>query len=221
VPSRNGAAVVVVHGGGGNRKGSRRHAELLARHGYGVLLYDARGSGESEGGHDALGWTWKPDIEAAVDFLAARVAAGRIGALGISTGAEAVLQGAAQDRRVAAVVSDGAIARNLAETRLLEGAAEAQAIPYFGLLYATVRIVTRHPQPPPLQELIPAIAPRPVLLVATPGVETTVNRAYHRAAPETTLWELRDVAHTRGLAERPEAYERHVVGFLDRALLHS
>jgi hypothetical protein len=46
-PSRNGAAVVVVHGGGSDRKGSVAHARMLARHGYGVLLYDARGRGES------------------------------------------------------------------------------------------------------------------------------------------------------------------------------
>jgi len=221
VPSRNGAAVVVVHGGGGNRNGSRRHAELLARHGYGVLLYDARGNGESEGRHDAMGWTWEPDVAAAVDFLAARVEPGRIGALGLSTGAEAVLQRAAHDERIAAVVSDGAVARNLAETRQLEGLEAAQAVPYFGVLFASVRVLTGHSQPPPLQKLVPEIAPRPVLLVATPGAETTMNRAYHRAAPTTELWELRDTAHTRGLAEHPVAYERHVLGFFDRALLDS
>ncbi len=72
IPSRNGAAVVVVHGGGGTRNGSERHARMLARAGYGVLLYDARGNGESEGRHDAMGWTWEPDITAAVDFLSHR-----------------------------------------------------------------------------------------------------------------------------------------------------
>jgi pimeloyl-ACP methyl ester carboxylesterase len=221
VPSRNGAAVVVVHGGGGTRNGASRHAELLARHGYGVLRYDARGNGESEGRHDAMGWTWEPDVVAAVDFLAARVEPGRIGALGLSTGAEAVLQRAAHDQRIAAVVSDGAIARNLAETRQLEGVEEAQAVPYFGLLFASLRVLTGHSQPPPLQELVPEIAPRPVLLVATPGTETTMNRAYHRAAPETELWELRNTAHTRGLQENPAAYERHIIGFFDRALLDS
>ena len=52
-PSRNGAAVVLVHGLGGSRLGPRKHARLLAEHGYGVLLYDGRGRGESEG--DTLG----------------------------------------------------------------------------------------------------------------------------------------------------------------------
>src|SRR5262249_10254045 len=40
VPSRNGAAIVLVHGGGGSRDGLKLHAAMLARHGYGVLLYD-------------------------------------------------------------------------------------------------------------------------------------------------------------------------------------
>jgi hypothetical protein len=49
VPSRNGAAIVLVHGGGGDRQGTVRHARMLAKAGYGVLLYDARGRGESAG----------------------------------------------------------------------------------------------------------------------------------------------------------------------------
>src|SRR3712207_3686091 len=47
--SRNRAAVVVVHGAGSDRTGAVAHAELLARHGFGVLVYDSRGRGESEG----------------------------------------------------------------------------------------------------------------------------------------------------------------------------
>ena len=222
VPSRNGAAVVVVHGGGGTRNGSERHARMLARAGYGVLLYDARGNGESEGRHDAMGWTWEPDVAAAVDFLSRRPdVRGRVGAVGISTGAEAVLQAAARDDKIAAVVSDGAIARNLAETRQLAGAEELQAVPYYGILVATIRTLTGTHQPPPLQQLVPAIAPRPVLLIATgEGTEQAMNRAYHRAAPVTELWELPRIGHTLGLRDAPAAYARRVIRFLDAALLH-
>ena len=224
VPSRNGAAVVVVHGGGGTREGSVRHTLMLARHGYGVLLYDARGNGESAGRHDAMGWTWEPDVDAAVTWLSHRrdVDPQRIAALGISTGAEAVLQTAAHDPRIAAVVSDGAIARNLAETRQLEGADEVQAVPFYGLMFATLRLFTDHPQPPPLQRLVPSIAPRPVLLIASgEGTERTMNRAYHRAAPASELWELPAVEHTHGLRDQPVRYERRVTTFLDQALAHS
>ena len=58
VRSRNGAAIVVVHGGGGDRQGTIRHARMLADAGYGVLLYDARGRGESGGHENAFYWRW-------------------------------------------------------------------------------------------------------------------------------------------------------------------
>jgi hypothetical protein len=45
VPSKNGAGVVVAFG----RKGTQRPARMLARHGYGVLIFDRRGEGESDG----------------------------------------------------------------------------------------------------------------------------------------------------------------------------
>ena len=48
-PSRNGATVLVIPGGGSNRMGPLRHAKMLERQGYGVLVYDARGLGHSEG----------------------------------------------------------------------------------------------------------------------------------------------------------------------------
>ena len=41
IPSRNGAAVISFPG----RDGSQKQARMLARHGYGVLLFDRRGEG--------------------------------------------------------------------------------------------------------------------------------------------------------------------------------
>jgi uncharacterized protein len=52
IPSKNGAAVIAFPG----RSGPRKPARFLARHGYGVLLFDRRGEGDSEGDPNALGW---------------------------------------------------------------------------------------------------------------------------------------------------------------------
>ena len=97
-PSRNGAAVLVVHGGSSDRKGSVAHAKMLAARGYGVLVYDARGRGESEGSENNYGWDWAKDIDGALDFLAHRpdVDSKRIGALGLSTGADVLGRGRGQ-----------------------------------------------------------------------------------------------------------------------------
>jgi uncharacterized protein len=54
VPSRNGAAVAVMHGTGSNRLGVADHARLLARSGYGVLIFDLHGHGESNGRSTSL-----------------------------------------------------------------------------------------------------------------------------------------------------------------------
>ena len=65
-PTRNGATIIVLHGGGGDRTGAVAHARLLVRHGYGVLLYDARGRGRSEGVQNAWGWGWPKDVAGAL-----------------------------------------------------------------------------------------------------------------------------------------------------------
>ena len=66
------------------------------------------------------------------------------------------------------------------------------------------------------------VSPTPLLLIATGGslpAEVDFNRIYAEAAREPVEhWELPDVDHTAALRERPEEYERRVVGFLDRAL---
>ena len=65
IRSRNGAAVISFPG----RASSQKRAKLLARHGYGVLLFDRRGEGESEGDPNTFGWQGERDIHAAVAFL--------------------------------------------------------------------------------------------------------------------------------------------------------
>src|SRR3954453_333289 len=113
VPSRNGAAVIVFPG----RAGTQGQARLLVEHGYGVLLVDRRGEGASDGDGNLLGWGGERDIYAALDYLEQRpdVDPGRIGGIGLSVGGELMLQAAARDDRLSAVVSDGAGTRSLAE----------------------------------------------------------------------------------------------------------
>ena len=131
VPSRNGAAIVLVHGGGGDRDGLKLHATMLARHGYGVLLYDERGRGDSGGRSNGFGWDWPADVRASVDFLERR-GIRQIGVLGLSTGAEVAITAAAEDPRVAAVVADGAEARTLDDFAHLHGADRVTSLPVLG-----------------------------------------------------------------------------------------
>ena len=91
---------------------------MLARHGYGVLLVDMRGYDGSEGDPNAFGWGATNDIDAAVAWLRRRadVDPGRIGGIGFSVGGEQMLEAAAGNARLRAVVSEGAGERSVRES---------------------------------------------------------------------------------------------------------
>ena len=221
-PSRNRAAVVIVHGGGGDRTGAVRHAELFARHGYGVLVYDSRGRGESEGSHNALGWGWEKDVEGALAFVRSRadVDPDRVGGIGLSTGADVVIEVAPEHRELKAVVSDGATARSFDDQRNLVGL--DVSAPYFWTFITAARVLSGSSPGEPLEELVADVAPTPLLLIAAGNAlnEREFNRLYAEAAREPVeLWEVPDAHHTAAVHEKPKEYERRVVRFLDRALL--
>ena len=75
---------MLLHGAGETRAATLPQADVLAHHGYGVLLLDARGHGDSGGRGMDAGWYGDDDVRAAVDFLVGRpgVDPGRIAVLG-------------------------------------------------------------------------------------------------------------------------------------------
>jgi hypothetical protein len=86
IRSRNGTALISYP----TRKGKVPQARMLARHGYGVLLLDARGYDGSQGDPNVFGWDDAKDIDAAVSWLKRQpdVRNGRIGGIGFSVGGE-------------------------------------------------------------------------------------------------------------------------------------
>ena len=222
IPSKNGAAVIAFPG----RKGPQEKARMLARHGYGVLLFDRRGEGRSEGEPNSWGWGGDADVKAAIAYLQRRpdVDPERIGGIGLSVGGEMMIETAAETDELAAVVSEGAGARSFREDM-------DEAIPTLekwtlgavqsALKTATVALSANRMPPPDLKDLAAKVE-QPMLLIAAPekGVGEELNRGYARAAGRSaTLWEIPESTHVGGLEARPEEYERRVVGFFDEALL--
>jgi fermentation-respiration switch protein FrsA (DUF1100 family) len=220
IPSRNGAAVIAFPG----RKGPQAHARMLARHGYGVLLFDRRGEGASQGDTNLFGWDGSRDIHAAVRFLQDRpdVDPDRIGGIGFSVGGELMLQAAAENDELAAVVSEGAGTRSMSEElQEYDGLMQLRGLHAMAAKQAGVALFSGGTPPPSLVDLAPRIAPRPALLIWAPngGNRETMSPEYARLiGPSATVWEMDDVKHIRGLQTHPEEYERRVAGFFDRAL---
>ena len=221
VPSRNGAAVIVAFG----RKGTQPHARYLARHGYGVLVFDRRGEGESDGDPNPYAWNeGERDLDAAIEFLKGRpdVEAGRIGGLGLSVGGETFLQTAAHNGALDAVVSEGAASRSVGELLSVPGGGWPAVA--FNAVNTPATAVFSDAEPPPhLVDLVDEIAPRPMFLIyateGTGGEEKRANRAFHRAAGgPKAIWEIPEAGHVGGLEARPREYEQRVTGFFDRSL---
>jgi fermentation-respiration switch protein FrsA (DUF1100 family) len=219
VPSRNGAAVVSYP----TRAGKVAQGRMLARHGYGVLLLDARGYDGSEGDPNLFGWAGAKDIDAAVAWLRTRpdVRDGRIGGIGFSVGGEAMIDAAASNTGLRAVVSEGAGVRSVRE-HLLRGARGWLSLPESLLETAAVAVMSGTAPPPSLTEVAPRVAPRPLFLVHAgrgQGGEDLTPR-YHRAASAPkTIWKIPEAGHVGGFEARPREYEERVVGFFDEALL--
>ena len=219
-PSRNGAAVLLVHGGNSDRSGSVAHARFLARAGYGVLLYDARGRGESEGSPNGYGWGWEHDVDGAMRLLAARpdVDAGRVAALGLSTGADVLLDVAPDRDDLAGIVADGSAATSWEDWHRLKPGPRLEAAAGWAMFQA-LELFTGDDQPEPLEDEV-ARSTTPLLLIsAGRDVEREFGDRYAAAAGgPAEHWNLPDAGHTRGLRARPGEYERRVLAFLGRVL---
>jgi uncharacterized protein len=217
VPSENGAAVIVFPG----RRGPQKPARLLVEHGYGVLLFDRRGEGESEGDPNALGWAGTRDLHAAVAYLQSRpeVDDERIGGLGLSVGGEMMLQAAAETDELKAVVSEGAGIRSVREAADLTGAGRWITMPVWSLTTAGTALFASDLPPPALADLSAEVSEPALFIYATPGQggENLTSTYYEAAKGPKELWPAPG-GHTGAIDAAPEEYERRVVGFFDRTL---
>jgi hypothetical protein len=223
VPSKNGAVVISFPG----RSGSRDQARMLARHGYGVLLFDRRGEGESEGDWNVFGWQGERDLHAAVTFLQSRddVDPQRIGGIGRSVGGEMLIGAAAESDAFKAVVSEGSSGRSvrdeLANQDVTVG--NLSGLVTQGVLTASVAVFTNSLPPEDLKGLAARISPRAVFFIygehGQGGTERAPNQGFYEAAGETKeIWEVPGAQHVGGIDTAPEEYERRVVGFFDRTI---
>ncbi len=165
-PPANGAVILLLHGAGGSREDVRPYAELLARHGYGVLAFDQRGHGSSGGKTNRLGWQGTQDIGAAIDSLQALPEVERTGGLGLSMGGEALLGAAAEYPALSAIVADGATRRSTQE--LLALPSERSLVRNFTarVMYAAVQVLSGDKPPAPLLEAMVASPATQFLLIA-------------------------------------------------------
>lgn len=222
----NGTVVMLLHGQGDNRAGMLGPAELLVRHGYSVLLPDARGHGESGGAITTYGVLEAEDIRRWFEWLQKNESPRCIDGLGDSMGGAELLRSLDAERRFCAVIAESSFAtfREAGYDRLGQsfgagawvGRTVLRPALFAGLIYVRARYGIDLDQANPAKAVDGAAVP--VLLVH--GLADTNLPARHSeqikaASPRVSLWEPNQADHCGASKAEPAEYERRVVRWFD------
>jgi len=222
VPPSNGAVIALVPGLGGARDGMFGDAAILARHGYGLLMYDSRQcnvpGGQSP--RNSLGYVETNELLGAVEYLSRRDAKTRIGALGFSEGGVIVIRGAARDERIRAAVAEGGF-HNLAQHIVHGGEAPLvrRLVEWQVVMFYRLDTGVDPAQVSPVAD-ISRIGPRPLLLIygEHEAERGGAELLYNAAQQPKELWIVPGAGHGGYIGVAPQEYERRVVTFFDKAL---
>jgi pimeloyl-ACP methyl ester carboxylesterase len=226
----NGDSVILLHGVADNRMGVLGHAVLLLRHGYAVLLPDARAHGASGGELSTYGIKEANDIRLWFNWIQLNESPRCIDGLGESMGAAQLLQSLSTTPGFCAVVAESPFAtfREASYDRLAEkmnagawaGRTLLRPAVEAGWFYARWKYGIDFEQASS-QEAV-AASKVPVLLIH--GLKDTnlpprhseviVARNANRI-PALVLWDPAEAKHTGAAAAEPQEFERRVIGWFE------
>lgn len=223
IPSRNGAVVIGLHGYGGNRLGTLPQTRLLAKQGYGVLLYDQRATGQSDGENLSWGWRDVADVSNAVVYLQREKGykTGKIGVYGCSTGAEIALASTALEANIRAVAAEDAEFSTTEDILVPPAWQDRLFFPIYPLFIKVLEWRTGTSAPISLSEAVTRISPRPLLLISNGQDMDYLQAQYYfgLAKEPKEHWNLPDSYHCGGQTTHPQEYEAKLVDFFDSSLL--
>jgi fermentation-respiration switch protein FrsA (DUF1100 family) len=193
-------------------------ATVLAEQGFGILLYDLRAHGDSDGTQTSLTGA---DVRAALNYLRSRpdVDPDRIGAIGVSLGAVNIVHAAAADRGLKAITLDGLGQSGAADFPPSTPAQWTTEVQHF-VMFAVLR--ARGVVDAPVIDVLSELPPCPKLFVSGIGqdLEREAVRRYFAATSEPkSLWEIPEGWHGYTWAARPQEYTQRIAEFFIQSLL--
>ena len=224
VPGDGVRAAVLVHGWGGNR--SDRYvletAPVYAERGYGVLMLDLRGHGESGGDRRTSGYKEIQDVRGALAWLEGEgYEPGEVVLHGWSMGGATVVR-SAPGTGVAAVVEEAGYAD--LPLLLREELPERSSLPRLfnpGILLAAKLFLGFDPWAVRPREEAAQLGKEgvPLLVIHSSSDEVVPfehARLFTEADPAAEFWQLGGYGHVQ--AYRAPDYEEHIQSFLTEAL---
>ncbi len=225
VPPGEGRPILVVqHGRRRNRENYLPWASVLARAGYGILAFDWRAHGKSDGDRIALGTQEPLDLLGAIDFLASRHPDRPVGLVGASLGACAISMAAPDlPERVRALVLDSPYGNleRMVDFKLA-GIGPARLGPSLVLdLFCRIRYGESPSEVRP-EDRLKGFAPRPVLLMhgdQDDVIPVSEGRSIAKVYPgPIEYWETAGDKHCASRTNRTREWMAKVAGFLARHL---
>jgi len=216
-PPRKGAVILLAHGYGDNRP-EWIHA-MLAKKGYGVLSWDARAHGESDGEISTVGYLEVLDVKAALDFVLMQPDVNHVGAWGGSMGGATLIRATAQFPEIEALFVDSSFASLNDEFDYL--------VPY-PVINPLAKLLAEWETGISIKDLnlvedIARISPRPVYIVHSTGDTVAPpdsgEELFNAANEPRFLWVDENAAHLAIYLDNPRRYQRRLIGFFDEWLL--
>jgi fermentation-respiration switch protein FrsA (DUF1100 family) len=216
-PPQNGAVILIAHGYG-NKRPEWVYA-LLARKKYGVLAWDARAHGESEGNISTIGYLEVLDVKAALAYAREQPDVEHIGAWGGSMGGATLIRAAAEFPQIEAVFVDSSFTSLEDEFNFL--------VPYPVIIPVAKFIVTsgtglKLEQVNPLDDIV-RISPRPIYIVHSTSDAVAPpdsgEKLFNAAGEPRFLWQEDNVPHQSMYLDNPRRYQRRLIDFFNEWLL--
>lgn len=223
IPSTNGATIIFPPAYSSTRVARWNEAQILWRHGYGVVLYEARRCAGM--GAVSLGYQEVNEIRDVIAYLQERgdVDMTRVGINGFSAGGAAAIMAAARYPELRAVVAEGGYANM--QAIIDNNSVDAPFL--FTFWRWSMQITYQQVTGNSIHDLDPLgaiadIAPRPILLIYGSD-ESSLAGAYLQlaaAGDNAELWVVEESGHGGYTHAAPNEYEQRVVAFFDRSLLN-
>jgi pimeloyl-ACP methyl ester carboxylesterase len=229
-PSRKNAILVCTHGLFRTRVEMLSRAMSAAKAGYGALLYDSRSHGTSSKGIVSLGYYEKNDVLGAIRYIENRYhdcdVPPKIVLMGISMGAVATLEAAAESKDYSALILDSPFS-SLKET-IVDHTWLFLRLPRYPFaplfLFWFQRLAGFDPEQVDCHQAMRRAQPVPLLIISSEGdrrIRPDVARSLYQES-RSTMKKLEifgaDVGHGAAARLHPNAYAILLVNFLDRAL---
>jgi fermentation-respiration switch protein FrsA (DUF1100 family) len=220
IPPKNGAVIILIHSYYSDRRQTLPVAEMLYKHGYGLLTYDQRASGESDGSTRSLGTLDVPDVYEAIRWLITRQKNLKIGAYGCSMGAAIAIGGAVNAPEIRALAVDAPSQLLWNENLPQFSPRDPFSRPIIALYYQFILLRVQALPVTSTDEAVKNYGGRPILFISTgqSGELSAMNAYFKAALGPKEYWNIPDAKHCDGPNSHPEEYQQHLVNFFNSAL---